>query len=327
MEKTSTWKKITRSKTFALFLVLVLIIVIFFVMNKAFLGIKNIRNIMNAASISGIILIGMGMLLISGNVDLSAGATGTLAGVLMALMIQQGMPWPVALIIALVFGAAAGTINAFLWYVCKIFPFIATLAMSSVWQGTCCLITGLQNVTITDKSLTNLATSQPLGMPIGFVIMVVLMLIYGIILARTKFGRTIYMVGGNFQAARLAGISLPKVGTILMINCSVIASLAGCLFAARMKFAASPTGGIIGKDMDAITAAVLGGIAFTGGAGSMLGGFIGIMLLTAFQNGLVVIGMSSYWQVVAGGLLLIVALAFDYISTRSAAKKLKKKVA
>jgi ribose/xylose/arabinose/galactoside ABC-type transport system permease subunit len=131
------------------------------------------------------------------------------------------------------------------------------------------------------------------------------------------------MCGGNRNAARLAGINHEKVGAIMMINCSVLSSLAGVVLASRMH-EITPTNLQSTSTMSAITAALLGGVAFMGGIGTMKGAFIGILLLNSFKNGLDIIGVNPYWQIIANGLLLIAAIIVDYINQLSLAKKLKK---
>ena len=211
MEKSSTLRRITKSKTFTLVLVFILVVVVFTIIKPTFLRPVNLRNIVNSATVSGITMVGLICLLISGNMDLSTGNVSVMSAIVMCTVSQMGAPWFLALLIGLLFGALCGAINAFLGYVCGIFPFIATLAMGTIWQGLGNFLTNAQNVVISDRSLWWLGSGEILGVPFAFVLMCVLMIVYGLILAKTKFGRTIYMMGGNFQAARLAGINLLAV--------------------------------------------------------------------------------------------------------------------
>ena len=316
-----TVKRIFRAKIFTLIIVLVVIILFFFVMNKNYLASDNIRNILNAASLTGTLAVGIACILISGNADLSAGAVGMMGGILVAMLLKTGMPWVPALIITVIYGAVAGAINALLCNVFNFMPFIATLAMSSVWKGIGYVLTDSQNIAISNQSFWKVGAGNVLGIPMPFVIMIVLLIIYGFILNYTRFGRKIYMCGGNRNAARLAGINPKKISTILFINCSAIATLGGAVLAARMH-TGSPSS-VLGQELDGITASVLGGVSFTGGSGGMLGCFIGLLLLNCFNNGLTVIGLSSYWQIVASGVLLILALVLDFYREKSRIKKLK----
>jgi len=316
-------RKFAREKGFALLLVLIAVITLFQIINKHYLSVNNIRNILIAASLSGTLAVGIGCMLIAGMPDLSAGAVGCMGGLLMALFLRSGMGWVPAMVLSLIYGAIAGAMNAFFINQFRMMPFIATLAMSSVWRGMGNIITDNQSIAISNVVFNNIGSTWVLGMPLPFVIMLCLYIIYGLILKYTKFGRSIYMVGGNRMAARLAGISIKKVMTILMINCSVIASLGGAILAGRMH-SAHPSS-VHGTQLTGIIASCLGGISFGGGAGGMLGGFIGLMLLNFFNNGLTIAGLSSYWQIVASGLLLILALTVDYINGRVRLRVLKVK--
>jgi ribose transport system permease protein len=234
------------------------------------------------------------------------------------------MHWVPAFFITLVFGAATGLINAFLINGLKFVPFISTLAVSAVYGGLALVITNAQNIPISSLSHSDflaLGSTNIWVFPLPFLVTIILLVAYGVTLSTTGFGRRVYITGGNAIAARLAGINPSKVTTILYINNSVIACIAGTLMAARMHMG-SPNA-ITGSDLDGITAAVLGGVAFTGGAGNMLGVFIGIVLLTSFQNGLVVAGFDAYYQIMARGFLLIAALILDYYRENARLKTLK----
>ncbi len=312
--------KFVKSKNFTLLLVIVAVIIICQIVNPSFLSGDNIRTILYSASLAGTLAVGASCILISGNCDLSVGSVGCMGGIIVALCLQAGMNSVISMIITLLFGVCCGLINAFFSFKCKMMPFICTLAMSSVWRGAAYVITDTYNIVIDNENFWKLGSTKILGMPLPFVIMVILMLIYGFILSRTFFGRKIYMAGGNRQAARLAGISVSKIGTLLMVNYSVLACFGGATLAARMHNG-SP-GSVSGTELEAITASVLGGVSFGGGSGSMSGCFLGVMLLYTFNNGLTFLGLNSYWQIFSGGAILVFALALDYISSRAQAKKM-----
>ena len=322
MEKKGTGKKLLASKEFTLIIVWAVIVLIFFFINKNYLSLDNIRNIFNSAFVMGTIAVGMSCLLISGGIDLSAGNTGMMAGVIIAFLLQAKMPWVPALLITLVFGAVTGLINAAFANGLNFMPFISTLAISTAYGGLALVLTNAQNIAISNRAFWALGSTNVLEIfPLPFFITIVLMAIYGYIMMNTRFGRRMYMAGGNPNAARLAGINPKKITTMLYINNSVISCIAGALMAARMHMG-SPSA-IAGSDLDAITAAVLGGVSFMGGGGNMVGVFIGLLLLNSFKNGLVVVGLDSYYQVVASGLLLIAALTLDFFREKSRIKNLK----
>lgn len=311
-----------KSKEFTLIIVWAVVIFLFWVINRNYLSVNNIRNIFNSVFVMSTIAVGMSCLLISGQIDLSAGNTGMLAGIIIAFLLQGGVPWIPALLITLAFGAVTGLVNAAFVNGLNFMAFIATLAVSTVYSGLSLVMTNAQSVAIGNKSFWALGSTNVLGIfPLPFFIAIILLVGYGFILSNTRFGRRIYMAGGNANAARLAGINPKKITTILFVNNSAIASLAGCLMAANMHVGS--TTAITGSDLDAITAAVLGGISFMGGGGNMFGVFIGLMLLSSFQNGLVVIGLDSYIQVIAKGVLLIAALTLDFFREKSRLKSLK----
>lgn len=281
-------------------------------------------SIMISMSLTGTLCVGMTLLLISGEVDLATGGEAAIGGIVVAMLLRSGtMPWVVALIIAILVGAVMGLINAFFVNSVKLMAFIVTIAMSSVYQGIARILTNSQNIAI-DQQYASFYTlgSGTIGIfPIPFIVMVVMMVIYGYILTRTDFGRSVYMTGGNRAAARLCGINRSRITTILFVNNSALAAFAGAVLAARMHNA-SPIAAQSGAT-DAITAAVLGGVSFVGGVGTMGGCFVGLALMTVFNSGLTASGLYSYWQIVVQGLLLIAALTIDYFNEASRRKALE----
>ncbi len=314
-------KKIVKERSFTLFMVLIFIVVVFQLVNKNYLTTDNVRNILNAASLSGTLAVGIGCILILGVPDLSAGAVGCMGGILIAILMNTGLGWFPSMIVAMAFGACAGLINAFFFIKCRMMPFISTLAMASVWRGLGYIITDNQSISITNESFKLVGTSWVIGLPLPFIITMVLYILYGLILRYTNFGRQVYMVGGNRAAARLAGIKIKRIQTILMVNCSVVATIGGSILVGRMHNATPFS--VHGTEIDGIIASCLGGISFMGGSGNMFGAFVGLMLLNFFNNGLSIVGLDTYWKIVASGLLLIAALTVDFIGNEMRAKNLK----
>ena len=313
-------KKILHVKELTLIVVWAVFVLVFWLINRNYLSLGNISVIFNSAFAMGTLAVGISCLLISGKIDLSTGSTGMMGGVIVSLLLRGGMHWVPALLLTLVFGAATGLINSFFVNVMKFAPFISTLAVSAVYGGMSLVLTGGANIPVNNADFLLLGSMNIGIFPLSFLIMLVFLVIYGIILSSTGFGRRAYMTGGNANAARLAGINPAKITTILFVNNGVIASLVGVVMASRMQMG-SPSA-VVGSDLDAITAVVLGGVAFTGGSGNMAGVFIGIMLITSFNNGLVAGGLNSYFQVIAKGLLLIAALVLDYYRESAREKSL-----
>lgn len=317
--------KFIKSKLFSLILVLIVIIAFFAIATGGkFLKPLNIRNILNSIVIVSFLAIGEGFLMISGCVDLSAGAVGTASGIIMAIMVSWlGLPWYCGVILALLFGAICGFINAILVHKLNFQPFIATLAMADMAKGLGYIFCNGEFIEVDNSVITFIGTKKIFTViPAALLISILFLLVYGVILSKTTFGRRTYLIGGNRQAARLAGINPTRLSTILFINSSVLASIAGCLGVARIKSAT--TSGITGNQFSGITAAILGGISFGGGSGGMAGCFIGMLILNCFNNGTNVIGLNTYVQQVFSGALLLIALGFDIISQRRQSRSLLK---
>jgi ribose transport system permease protein len=319
MERKINVRKILESKIFSLLIMLIVIVVFFTVASKGtFLSPNNFVNILNASVIVGLLAIGEGFLIISGYIDLSAGAIGCMCGVLAAFLISGGMAWPLVVILLIVIGAACGVFNAMLVNVFNFQPFIATLATASVLRGIAYAICGGIAIAVNVESYLFIGGGRFLGVPPTVYIMLILLIIYGIALAKTKFGRSIYLIGGNATAARLAGLNPKKMSYILFANSGAMAALAGFFLTSRLK-TGSPLG-VVGSEFSAITGAILGGISFGGGSGNMFGCFVGIVIINLFNNGLTVLGINTFAQQCAAGILLLVALTLDYFSNKSKAR-------
>jgi len=317
-------KKLLGMNELTLLIIWIVFIVVFQLISPNYLSKINITTIFYSVSVMGTLAVGLSCLMISGKIDLSTGSTGMMAGIFIAMLLKSNMPWVPAFLLVLLFGAATGVINAFFVNGLKIAPFISTLAVSTIYGGVALLLTNGANIPIRNKSFLSLEATSIWIFPLSFIIMMVLLIIYGVILANTGFGRRIYITGGNAYAGRLAGISPERITSILFINNGVLASLVGVLFASRMNMSSYTS--VVGSDLDAITAIILGGVSFTGGSGNMIGVFLGIMLITSFNNGLIHSGLNAYFQVVAKGLLLVFALILNYYRVRARKKSLKEPV-
>jgi len=275
---------------------------------------------MTSVSFVGLMCVGVMMLLIGGDIDLSTGAIATLAGVFAGVLINTGVPWVVAFALTIILGGLMGLINALLINKLGTMGFITTIAMISVYQGIAVVITQGKNMQIFSVSFWTLGSTAFWELvPLPFIIMLLFMIIYSIVLSSTSFGRSIYMCGGNRRAARICGIDPVKTSNILFVNNGVLAAIAGVIFASRMHTASPDAGNSAG--LDAITAVVLGGVSFSGGVGGMSGCLIGLLLINLFNNGLTSAGFQSYWQFVVRGGVLILALLMDFLSA-SARKRM-----
>ena len=308
-----------KSNSAILLLILIVVVIVFSVLNGNYFSTQNATNIFYSATTVGLLAIGETFLIIGGHIDLSNSALAAMSGVMVALLIKSGMPWPLAMLLVLLVGAVVGLINSTLANVFSIQPFIATLAVASICEGVGYIISDGRPIGVTNRSFINLGTYKLFGwIPVPVIILIVSFLVFGFILKKTTFGRKVYIIGGNAEAAHLAGINPKRISTVLYVLSSAIGALVGIILAARMHTGA-PTAAS-GADIDAITAAVLGGVAFTGGKGTMVGCFIGLMIIQCFNTGLSVVGVSSFWQSVAKGLLLVFALVLDHFRMKTVSK-------
>ncbi|MDR1821933.1 MAG: ABC transporter permease [Oscillospiraceae bacterium] len=319
MKKQSALTAILKAKSLTLTVAAAVVILFFYIMNREFLSGNSIRSIMNAMSLSGMLAVGISILLIGGEIDLATGAEAMFGGVVCAAALAAGMPIPVAIIAAILFGAVAGLINAFFVNVLNIMSFIVTIGMSSIYTGLAYYLTNAKGINVSGAFL-KLGTTALFGIiPTPFIVMAVFLVIYAFILRYTDIGRAVYMIGGNRAAARLTGVNPKRVTTIVFVNNGVIAAIGGVLLTARMHVA-NPGAAASGA-LDAIAASVLGGVSFAGGAGGMGGCFIGLLLLNAFINGLMAVNLPTYFQLVAQGALLIIALSVEYFNARGRQKR------
>jgi ribose/xylose/arabinose/galactoside ABC-type transport system permease subunit len=329
MFKESKFRRFMGTKHFSLLIVVVLLIVLFTIITGGRLvTVLNLRTIFNNMVVGSFFTLGVGMLMLFGHIDLSVGAIGSFAGCIMGVAVMVwGLPAWVAILLAIITGMICGAFNAFMVNRFHFEPFIATLATASVLHGI-----GYQLATSTGLPIKSSVlkwiggTKFFLGgklLPFTVIVAVVFFVIYGIILAKTMFGRTIYLCGGNKQAARLAGLKPKRLSYILFMNCGFLAGVCGVLYTARVG--TSYATGLDSYQFTGLTAAMLGGIAFGGGSGDMLGCFLGMLILSLFDNGTSLMGLDSNLSTVFQGFLLVLALAIDAISASNRSKNWVKK--
>lgn len=303
---------------------LIAITIIFSALNPNYFTYGNLINILVSSTLIGLTSIGITYLIMVGGNDLSAGAVAAFAGVFVAWMLKEtGINWIAACVIAILVAGIAGLLNALMVTKLKIVPFIATLVSQSVWRGFAYLLCEGKPISVSNQAFLNFGKARiggTNGIPITVIIMFVCFIIFGYILSHTKFGRSIFAIGGNAEAARLAGINADRVKTICYIMTSMFAAFAGIILASRMNSgqpAANPN-----LHFDAITAANLGGVSMVGGVGSIPSVVLGVLLVQAFNSGLNMVNVSSYWQYVARGMLLFASLAIDFYRQNQRRKRL-----
>ncbi|MDD5622627.1 MAG: ABC transporter permease [Actinomycetota bacterium] len=306
-------KKIQKNEQVSLIIILIAIVCVFTAIQPNYFSVRNLINILFSASIVGMVAFGETFLIIGGQIDLSPGAVAAFSGVLAAILLNAGVPMILTIFIVIAMAMLIGYLISLMINFLKMEPFIVTLAIMSVFTGLAFIIGGGRSIPITNKSFIYFGAGDIFGIPISIVIFAVIFVIFHIILTRTRFGRTVYMVGGNEAASRLAGINPKKIKTMLYLITPVMASIGGMILAGRMN-SGQPTAQSH-LMFGALTAAIVGGVRFGGGKGTLYGCLIGVLLLESFKNGIAVLNVQTFWQNVASGVLLIVALSADYART------------
>lgn len=299
---------------------IIVVFALFTSINKNFLSIQNMINLLVAASLVGMVAVGHTYLIIAGQNDLSPGSLAAFSGVMVALLVSNGTPIVLAIILTLAASVVVGLFNAWMVNKIKLEAFIATLVTQSIVRGFAFIICNGKPVGISDVGFLKLGKLRILDIPLAVWVMIICIIVFGFILQKTKFGRSIYAIGGNKEAARLAGLNPKKIVASCFIMMGVLCAMGGILFSARMN-AGQPSANV-NLEFDAITAVVLGGVSFTGGVGSMGGTVLGVILIQAFNTGLIMVNVPTFWQYVARGSLLLFALASDYIRKEKRNKEL-----
>ena len=273
-----------------------------------FLTLTNIPIILRNASFVGMVALGETLVILVGGIDLSIGTAAGLSAIIGALMLTRlGIHPFVVIPLTALFGCGLGLVNALFIARLRLNPFIVTLATGEIFAGAILVITQGYPVRPLGAGFILFGQSMILGIPLPFLIFLGAALLLWWVLAKTSFGRNIYAVGGNREAAALVGIRVARVEMLVFGLAGLFAALAGILYASRMD-AAQPTVGE-GWMLSAITAAILGGTSLRGGEGTIIGTIFGALLLTVLQNGTVLLNVSGYWErIIIGSVVLVAAL-------------------
>lgn len=285
-----------------------------------FLTSRNIVSVLRQISTNLYCASAITMILIAGGIDLSIGAVTSLSSVVVSTcMVNYGFPIPVAIAAALAVGAVVGFLNGTIIYKTGLPPFIVTYSLQSICQGIAYVWTGAQPIRLTDQNFIFLGAGYAGVIPMPLIYLAVILLFVWYILNRTKLGRHIYAVGGNEKAAEFSGVNIKKVRWFVYIFSGIMAALAGVVLSARM-YSGQPAVGS-GGEMDAIAAVVLGGTSMGGGRGSIGGTIIGALLIGILNNGLNLAGIDSYWQMVAKGAIILIAVYVDFVKQGNKLRK------
>jgi ribose/xylose/arabinose/galactoside ABC-type transport system permease subunit len=305
-------KRFLRVWVSANLLILVLLLIGSALVSPQFLTAVNLLNILRQISVVGLMATGLTFVIIGGGIDLSGGGVAVVAVVMLALLQQQ--PLVVALTVPLLFGLGVGLVNAFVVVRLRIQPFIATLAVGIACEGIAYLLTDGKPVIVTNRAIHWLGNGSIAWVPIPVIVYAVVMLVAAFVLNRTPFGYGVLGLGGNEEAARLAGVRIGLVRSLTFILSGLLAGVAGVILGARIQMGDPGVGG--GLVLDAVSGTLLGGTSLLGGVGTVGGTFVGVLILEILLNVFNMLNVSYHLQLVARGVVLLAALT---VSARRAA--------
>ncbi|NIY83033.1 ribose ABC transporter permease [Vibrio hepatarius] len=296
----------------SLIALLFLIVVVSF-LNPNFFTVDNILNILRQTSVNAIIAVGMTLVILTAGIDLSVGSVLALCGAFAASLIAMEVPVLIAVPTALFAGAALGAISGIIIAKGKVQAFIATLVTMTLLRGVTMVYTEGRPIstgfTDTADAFAWFGTGYALGIPVPVWIMVVVFAAAWYVLNHTRFGRYVYALGGNESATRLSGINVDRVKIGVYAICGLLAALAGIIITSRLS-SAQPTAGM-GYELDAIAAVVLGGTSLMGGKGRIMGTLIGALIIGFLNNALNLLDVSSYYQMIAKAVVILLAVLVD----------------
>ena len=305
-------KKISNLSQYGIYLAFVAMVALFSLINPKFLAMGNLLNVIRQVSFNAIIAMGMFMVILTGGIDLSVGSVVAIASVITATFVKIGnfnLPVFVAILMGLAVGAVCGFFNGFFVTKGKLAPFIVTMISMTMARGASQLYTEGRPISGLLESFTVIGTGYWLGIPIPIYILLGVTLLTYFILNWTKLGRHIYAVGGNASAAEASGISVNRTKMFVYIYSGCASALVAVVMAARLN-SASPMMGD-GYELDAIAATVIGGTSMDGGKGKVFNVLVGALIIGTISNGLDIMNVSSYWQQIVKGCIILAAVLTD----------------
>lgn len=289
----------------------IILVAIVSILNPSFLEPLNLLNLLRQVAINALIAFGMTFVILTGGIDLSVGSILALSSALIAGMIVSGIDPILAILIGCILGAVMGAINGLLITKGKMAPFIATLATMTIFRGLTLVYTDGNPITGLGENYAFQLFGRGyfLGIPVPAITMIIAFAVLWVILHKTSFGRKTYAIGGNEKAALISGIKVPRVKVMIYALAGLLSALAGAILTSRLN-SAQPTAGT-SYELDAIAAVVLGGTSLSGGRGLIVGTLIGALIIGTLNNGLNLLGVSSFFQMVVKGVVILIAVLID----------------
>lgn len=309
-KKNKIYEKLTDNimKFQALFALITLILILSFA-TDTFLTVSNLMNVSRQVSINAIVAAGVTMVILAGEIDLSVGSLVGLAGAVSAGLVASGMNPVLGLLVGIIVGILAGAINGIISTKGKVPSFITTLGMMTTARGLTLVFTNGRPITVTNRLALFLGDGYIGPVPMPIITMIIIYIIGYIISKHTLLGRYIYAIGSNEEATRLSGINVNLIKSITFVMAGITAAIGGIIVSGRI-YSAQPTAGT-GYELDAIAAVVLGGTSLSGGKGGIVGTLIGALIIGILGNGLNLLGVSSFYQQVIKGVVIVLAVLID----------------
>lgn len=305
-------KKISESLTkLGPLLALLVLVLTVSIMNPNFLSPSNLLNLLRQVSANGFIAFGMTFVILTGGIDLSVGSTLALSSAFTASLIANQVNPAIAVFVGLLSGFLLGAMNGLLIAKGKMAPFIATLATMTIYRGSTLVFTNGNPITGLGNRFffSFIGRGYLFGIPFPVVLMFLIFILLYILLHKTAFGRKTYAIGGNEKAAFIAGVKIDRIKVLIYALSGLMASISGMIITSRLN-SAQPNAGQA-YEMDAIAAVVLGGTSLSGGRGRIFGTLIGALIIGTLNNGLNLLGVSSFYQQIVKGIVIVIAVLLD----------------
>ena len=317
-----TWvNRLLQNEQAGLLLALILLCVVLSFLSPVFFTALNMKNVLRDAALVAIAGIGMVMVILLGEIDLSVGSVQAVAGIVAVAVLNSLSSVSLALAATLFAGACIGLINGLLITRAQINSLIATLGMMAILRGGAMVSTQAVSIQGAVDSFIEIGTGHLGPLPIPVLIAFLLLVLFFYVLHYTTFGRYVYAVGGNPQAARLSGLPVERIRIAVFVIAGLLAALSAFILASRLN-SGQPNAGL-GFELQVIAAVILGGISLTGGVGTLAGALTGILILTVLSNGLVLLNVSSFYHDIARGIVIILAVYLDTRRKQSLVRRMR----
>lgn len=291
--------------------ILVVEVILLTLLSEYFMTATNLLNVTRQAAVIGIVAVGMTYVILLAGIDLSVGSVVGMSGMLTAIAVQSVGSGMVGILVGLGAGASVGVLNGFLVSRLKVQPFIVTLVTLSIARAIMLIASDGAPISVKSDLIRSLGTGRILGIPIPTLLMLLTFIVGHWVLAHTVFGRRIYAVGGNPGPARAAGIRVDRYLFVVYVISGVLSGFAAILAVGRLGTATPQIG--VGLELDVIAAVIVGGTSLFGGVGNLWGTLVGVFIIAFLGNGMVLIGISAFWQLFATGVVVLLAVLLDQL--------------